>query len=229
MACSHDHSEERKLMDMPLEEKVRLCHMYRRKGNLYHQEGQYRRAALQYRQALIRYDFCFPEEPSMQQELDSLRQTCLLNSAACFLRCRELDEVADCCYQVLQSDPDNVKALFRRAQVHRMRDNFQEAKEDIIRALQTKPDDYQLRKESAILKSKMASYKTQSKIMGENIFGGVERRGGWNEDWENVAGAGHTPAGRGGRPGYNLVRHSHPEECRGRHNLYEAVVIDLDD
>lgn len=50
-------------------------------------------------QALIYYDFCFPEESSEQQELDEIRQACLLNSAACFLACQELDETLDCCYQ----------------------------------------------------------------------------------------------------------------------------------
>ncbi|CAN0442057.1 unnamed protein product, partial [Ectocarpus sp. 13 AM-2016] len=43
-------------------------------------------------QALIYYDFCFPDEDSQQQELDDIRQACLLNSAACFLACGELDQ-----------------------------------------------------------------------------------------------------------------------------------------
>lgn len=28
-----------------------------------------------------------------------MRQACLLNSAACFLACRELDDTLQCCYQ----------------------------------------------------------------------------------------------------------------------------------
>lgn len=31
--------------------------------------------------------------------MDEIQQACLLNSAACFLACRELDETLDCCYQ----------------------------------------------------------------------------------------------------------------------------------
>lgn len=48
------------------------------------------------------YDFCFPggDEEAIGQELEEIRQACLLNSAACFLRCRELDETLESCYQV---------------------------------------------------------------------------------------------------------------------------------
>ncbi|CAN0321519.1 unnamed protein product, partial [Ectocarpus fasciculatus] len=99
MACAHDRSAERKVMEMPIEEKISACRDFKQRGNLFHAEGQYRRGALQYRQALIYYDFCFPDEDSQQQELDDIRQACLLNSAACFLACGELDQTLDCCYQ----------------------------------------------------------------------------------------------------------------------------------
>ena len=59
-------------------------------------------------QALIYYDFCFPDEDSQQQQLDEIRQACLLNSAACFLACGELDQTLDCCYQVSRYPPLDV-------------------------------------------------------------------------------------------------------------------------
>eukprot|EP00904_Undaria_pinnatifida_P007966 jgi/Undpi1/429/HiC_scaffold_1.g00425.m1 len=171
MSCAHDRSAERKVMEMPIEEKLEACREFRQKGNLFHEEGQYRRAALQYRQALIYYDFCFPDKEDDQQELDDIRQACLLNSAACFLACGELDQTMDCCYQALRAEPDNVKALYRRAVVYRLRDQFKEASADLGKALAQLPNEVALRKESAILKSKIASYRERSKAMGEQIFG----------------------------------------------------------
>eukprot|EP00752_Nemacystus_decipiens_P012442 g11023.t1 len=171
MACAHDRSAERKVMEMPIEEKIVACRDFRRKGNLFHKEGQYRRGALQYRQALIYYDFCFPDEDSQQQELDDIRHACLLNSAACFLACGELDQTLDCCYQALMTEPDNVKALYRRAVVYRMRDQFKEASADIGKALAQRPNDVMLRKESTVLKSKIASYRERRKAIGAQIFG----------------------------------------------------------
>ncbi|CAM9577849.1 unnamed protein product, partial [Hapterophycus canaliculatus] len=182
MACAHDRSAERKVMEMPIEDKLAACRAFRRRGNLFHAEGQYRRGALQYRQALIYYDFCFPEDESLQQEFDDIQQACLLNSAACFLACGELDETLDCCYQasrgcraccqgLLPAEPDNVKALYRRAVVYRLRDQFKEASVDIGKALAQRPNETMLRKESAVLKSKIASYREGIKAMGVNIFG----------------------------------------------------------
>lgn len=55
--------------------------------------------------ALVYYDFCFPDSEEIQLELDEIRLACLLNSAACFLRCNELDQVLDCCYQVWYAIP----------------------------------------------------------------------------------------------------------------------------
>lgn len=171
MTCAHDRSAERRVMEMSIHEKLQACREFRHKGNRFHEEGQYRRAALQYRQALVYYDFCFTDKEEIQLELDETRQACLLNSAACFLRCDELGQVLDCCYQVLQEEPDNVKALYRRAVVFRRRDCFREAAADLSKALAQRPNDVMLRKESAILKSKMAAYRERSKAMGEQIFG----------------------------------------------------------
>lgn len=42
--------QERKVMEMPIEEKLEACRNFRWRGNLFHAEGQYRRGALQYRQ-----------------------------------------------------------------------------------------------------------------------------------------------------------------------------------
>ncbi|CAM9487046.1 unnamed protein product [Scytosiphon promiscuus] len=183
MACAHDRSAERKVMEMAIEDKLSACRDFRRRGNLFHAEGQYRRGALQYRQAshlypiadspaaLIYYDFCFPDDESQQQELDDIQQACLLNSAACFLACGELDETLDCCYQASRCrQPDNVKALYRRAVVYRLRDQFKEASVDLGKALAQRPNEIMLRKESAVLKSKIASYRERRKAMGANIF-----------------------------------------------------------
>ncbi|CAN0596501.1 unnamed protein product, partial [Laminaria digitata] len=46
---------------------------------------------------LIYCDFCFPDKEEDQRELDEIQQACLLNSAACFLACGELDQTMDCC------------------------------------------------------------------------------------------------------------------------------------
>ena len=58
------------------------------------------------------------------------------------------DEAKNNCYQVLQLEPDNVKALYRRSQVYRHQHRFDEAKADIKAALAKMPHDFQLREVS---------------------------------------------------------------------------------
>ncbi|CAB1108489.1 unnamed protein product [Ectocarpus sp. CCAP 1310/34] len=178
-------------MEVPIEEKISACRDFRQGGNLFHAEGQGSAA-------LIYYDFCFPDDDSQQQELDDIRQACLLNSAACFLACGELDQTLDCCYQAsccplahflgraraLRAEPNNVKALYRRAVVYRLRDRFKEASVDLGKALAQRPNEVMLRKESAVLKSKIASYRERRKAMGEHIFGKEQGR-----DQDNARGS----------------------------------------
>ncbi|CAN0166434.1 unnamed protein product [Ascophyllum nodosum] len=221
MSCAHDRSAERKLMEMSIEDKIAACREFRHKGNLFHGEGQYRRAALQYRQALIYYDFCFPEKDSEQKELDEIRQACLLNSAACFLACQELDQTLDCCYQALREDPGNVKALYRRAVVHRIRDQFEEASADLAKALAQLPNDISLRKENAILKSKIASYRENRKVMGERIF---RTRHQQQQQEEEEVGMGEEDARRKANVTLPLSREITEKSCETSTNSGEDLV-----
>lgn len=73
--------------------------------------------------------------------MDTLRLECLLNLAQSKLRTRQYDEVIDNCTQAVISDPSSVKALYRRAQAHRAKDNFTEAAADIRAAIAIAPSD----------------------------------------------------------------------------------------
>ena len=54
--------------------------------------------------------------------------------------------------QALIADPGCVKALFRRAQAHRCRDNFTDAQADIQAALKLAPNDKLVRSEAVAIR-----------------------------------------------------------------------------
>lgn len=89
-------------------------------------------------------------------ELAKHKVPLLLNYAQCRLLAQDYYSVIEHCTEVLQLDPDNVKALFRRAKAHYGAWNPQEAREDFQRAAELDPT-----LQSAVNKELKAIDKTQ--------------------------------------------------------------------
>ncbi|CAI5718562.1 unnamed protein product [Peronospora destructor] len=142
MGCHHDHSAEQKLMDMTTQAKLTLCDEFRVLGNLF---------------------FKHDEE---EAQAEKLKLKLLLNFAACRLKTMHLDDAVHHVNQALEIDQDNVKALYRRAQAYRFKDEFDLAQEDIARAIQlSKAEnmlsaDSILMQEKKLLQAKMLAYST---------------------------------------------------------------------
>lgn len=69
------------------------------------------------------------------QNAAAVRMKCMLNLASCHLRLNKYDACISECSQVLQTDPDNMKALYRRGQAHLAVQNNVAAVSDLRRAL----------------------------------------------------------------------------------------------
>lgn len=108
--CSHDHAQEQRVYDLPINTKLRACAVYRRMGNQYFKEGAYGRAVERYRRALIYYEYAFPEPSAgmdeqavLQQEvaLCRVRLAALLNTCACMLKLKQWEEAVSYAHQAL--------------------------------------------------------------------------------------------------------------------------------
>lgn len=69
-------------------------------------------------------------------ELVKLKNPLLLNFAQCKLLVKEYYAVIEHCSEVLQHEPDNVKALYRRAKGHIGAWNPDEARKDLLKCLE---------------------------------------------------------------------------------------------
>lgn len=175
--CDHDHSAEQKLMDMSTHAKLEACDEFRRLGNRFFQHGQYQRAAYHYHKALVYFEYVFPDTDEENARHDELKLKVLLNFAACRLKTNHLDDVIHHADQALALDPDSVKALYRRAQAHRLRDDFELAMQDISRAMELAPaSDPLLSQEKSLLHAKMLAYKLRSRQVSSAMFGGSGSR-----------------------------------------------------
>lgn len=171
--CDHDHSAEQRLMDMTTAEKQAACDEFRRLGNAFFAQGQHARAAFHYHRALVYFEYMFPDSEREAAAVDALRLRVLLNMAACKLRTQQLDDAVHNADQALEIDPRSAKALFRRAQARRMRDEFALAEQDLDRALELADSGAcgAIRQEKALLRAKMLAYKLRSRDVSAAMFG----------------------------------------------------------
>ena len=124
LAHQHDHSIEREFYDRPESDKIFECEKHRRRGNFLFHEGNLDRASEQYKIALSYYEYCFPDLKEEELHIDHLRRACLCNLSLCYLRRKRFREAIDAATLVIDEDPENSKAYFRRAQGYRGLDEY---------------------------------------------------------------------------------------------------------
>lgn len=121
------------------EEKLNaICGLHAEGNSLFHNKD-YKAASDKYAMAIgMLEQLMLVEKPGEKEwvELDKQKVPLLLNFSQCKLYEKEYYSVIEHCSTVLKSDPDNVKALFRRAKAHVGAWNPQQAREDFKRVMQ---------------------------------------------------------------------------------------------
>lgn len=163
-------------MDMTTQAKFAACDEFRKLGNLFFQHGQYQRAAYHYHKALVYFEYVFPESDDENASHDDLKLKVLLNFAACRLKTNHLDDVIHHADQALEIDAVSVKALYRRAQALRLKDEFELSQQNISRAIELSTTvvgqtvDPLLTQERALLQARMLAYKLRSRQVSSAMF-----------------------------------------------------------
>lgn len=127
---------------MTEEQKLKSIPHLREEGNNLYKKCQYTAAADKYAQAIGYLEqLMLKEKPHDVEwtELNNMKLPLLLNYAQCKLQTGEYYAVIEHCSTVLESDPDNIKALFRRGKAQAKVWNINEAKSDLGRAVQLDP------------------------------------------------------------------------------------------
>lgn len=171
MGHYHDHSEERKIFELPEDEKLALCERHRALGNHLYLEGLLPKAAEQYQTAMSYYEYCFPDDVDMQVHLEELRHACLCNISLCYLRMGNLREAVESATHVIEENPKAAKAYYRRARAYRMLDEYENAEQDLRKAAALTPLDKAIEKEMNALQSQRAHAYQNSKVMASMMLG----------------------------------------------------------
>ncbi|CAD6215859.1 GSCOCG00000675001-RA-CDS [Cotesia congregata] len=133
---------EKELWQMTEKEKLEYIPVLREKGNEEFRKKNYDSASEKYRTAIgILEQLMLIEKPKDEEwtKLNKLKNPLLLNYAQCKLLNKEYYNVIEHCTTVLENEPDNVKALFRRGKAHIGAWNQVEATKDLERAVELDP------------------------------------------------------------------------------------------
>ncbi|XP_012272721.1 AH receptor-interacting protein [Orussus abietinus] len=127
---------------MTEEERSKSIPILKEKGNLLFKEKDYTGAAEAYAKAIgIVEQLMLAEKPNDTEwlALNKMKTPLLLNFAQCKLLEKDYYAVIEHCTTVLRSEPDNIKALFRRGKAHMGAWNQTEAIADMSRVVKLDP------------------------------------------------------------------------------------------
>ncbi|KAF2360892.1 Tetratricopeptide-like helical domain [Trinorchestia longiramus] len=183
-------SYEKQYWEMSEGERLASVPVLREQGNALYKQGQHQQAALKYKEALGRLEnLMLREKPGDEdwQQLNAMKLPLLLNYSQCELLNKEYYSVVEHCTTVLQYQPDNVKALFRRGKAYVELCEASAARADLTRCSELDPP-------SAAscnrLLGKLASDQKKYNERDKKVYGALFTSSGQHKDQAKDSGAG---------------------------------------
>lgn len=156
------------------EEKIESIDDFRLKGNEFFKNSQLVKAEESYSKALGMIEQLMLREKPKDEEwmaLAKLKIPLLLNYSQCKLLSKEYYRVIECCTEVLSYEPDNLKALYRRAKGNQGAWNPERAEEDFYRCIELDPSlKTAITKEINALKETLKNIENQDKSKYSKLF-----------------------------------------------------------
>ena len=101
----------------------------------------------------------------------ALRLSCQLNEAQMCLKREEWAAAAAVCTSVLEREPENVKALFRRGTARAKSAEYAAARADLLAASKLDPKSKEIREAFTACKEAEAAAKAKDKAFAAKMFG----------------------------------------------------------
>ncbi|KAM9331455.1 peptidyl-prolyl cis-trans isomerase FKBP8 [Gastrophryne carolinensis] len=180
------------------QQKLDLANRKRERGNFYYQQADYIFAINSYDLALnivnssSKVDFT----PDIEAELLDVKIKCLNNLAASQLKLDHFEAALKSCNMVLQQQPDNIKALFRKGKVMAQQGEYSDAIAILRRSLKLEPSNKTIHAELSKLVKKHADQKSVETAMYKKMLGNVASsttktppKTSWSISWKWLFGA----------------------------------------
>ncbi|NP_001088346.1 FKBP prolyl isomerase 8 L homeolog isoform X1 [Xenopus laevis] len=180
------------------QEKLNLANKKRERGNFYYQQADYIFAINSYDIALnvvnssSKVDFSSEEESSL---LD-VKMKCLNNLAASQLKLDHYEAALKSCNMVLEHQPENIKALFRKGKVLAQQGEYSDAITILRKALKLEPANKTIHAELSRLVKKHTDQRNVESAMYKKMLGNPSSasakpasKSSWSIPWKWLFGA----------------------------------------
>ncbi|KAI9201976.1 uncharacterized protein BJ171DRAFT_516093 [Polychytrium aggregatum] len=139
-------------------------------GNAFYKSQDWKEAIAAYEHGLRYLDTTWTLKPEETVEFNALKLALCSNSAACFLKTKDLFLAVDKCRQALEIDEKNAKAMFRLAQAYCGLAEFDNALKFLNSASEIDPNDAAIKAEIAVVKRKRQEFTNKEKSIYSNMF-----------------------------------------------------------
>merc|ERR1712063_143797 len=147
------------------EEKVSFGAARKEVGSTLFKHGRIALALERYKKVAEMFSYVDSmKDETMKTKAKDLKRLCELNKAACFLKVKEYAEAKKACDLVLKDEPNNVKAMFRKAQAHYEMKDIQDCIRDLKRLIEIDPQNKDAR--TLMKKAQVAQKEDDKKSKG---------------------------------------------------------------
>mmetsp|Transcript_26174 Transcript_26174/g.80515 ORF Transcript_26174/g.80515 Transcript_26174/m.80515 type:complete len:654 (-) Transcript_26174:410-2371(-) len=164
--------ENKPYWEMDGEEKIKAIEEKRLLGNAHFARGDFDRAIRRYSRAIDTGASTFDMPDELKPQIVHAARAAKLNRAACHLKNRDYADARVDCTDVLNQEPTNAKALFRRAKALTAMDEWTLAKADLKLMLEHDPANLDAKRALADVTKKVHAHKAELKRLyaGRSLF-----------------------------------------------------------
>jgi len=144
--------------------------IYKEQGNKFFKEAQYRRAIKKYKNAIQYFKSEHGFQPDQWKKGLQIALPCYLNYSASSLKLGEPKLAREQANEALKIDRGSVKAYFRRAQANHADRLLEDAKADILKAIELEPGNKDLKDFLHKLNEDIRKYDSKDKKVYSKMF-----------------------------------------------------------
>eukprot|EP01120_Amphizonella_sp_Union-15-10_P013302 TRINITY_DN6152_c0_g1_i1.p1 TRINITY_DN6152_c0_g1~~TRINITY_DN6152_c0_g1_i1.p1 ORF type:complete len:445 (-),score=119.87 TRINITY_DN6152_c0_g1_i1:115-1449(-) len=153
------------------DEKYAIALQKKEQGNELFKSGHFKRAVAQYKKAIDFIDYDHDLKDEEKEKSKNLKTIIYNNISMVYVKKQKFGKVMENCKKVLDVEPNNAKALFRRGLSYASLDSWDLAKKDFLHVLSLEKDNKLAKTELAKVNEKIKQQNEKDKKRFKNLFG----------------------------------------------------------